>query len=83
MINPRAQIIHLYNVAQAPSITPPTVAASAENRGAETWKRWTFATAPFLVTYFFLVSIVALVRFKMAHPDDDVPALPAADVATV
>lgn len=37
------QIIHFYNATQAPSITPPTVAARADNRGAETWKRWSLA----------------------------------------
>jgi len=36
-----------HTVAQAPIITPPTVAASAVSKGAEIWKRWTFATAAF------------------------------------
>ena len=44
----RAQIVDFYNVAQAPSITPPTVAASADKRGAEMWKKWPLAIAPLL-----------------------------------
>ena len=43
-----AQLVDFYNVAQAPSITPPTVAASADKRGAEIWKKWPFAIAPLL-----------------------------------
>jgi hypothetical protein len=70
-IKPCAQIVYFYNVAQAPSITPPTVAARADKRGAETWKRWPLATAPFLVLFvFLLVDMVTLVRFQTAHLDD-------------
>ena len=47
-INPCTDFIHIYTATQAPNITPPTVVASAVNKGAEIWKRWTFARAAFL-----------------------------------